>query len=193
MIPSLSRVAAIWCGVGLGHLAALGWIWGAPGATASRGDGLIVVELIAEASPPPPIARVAALPPPAPVVSPAVPGTSLAVSPPPATSAVEAAPASALPAASGEARLRPPEFVRRVEPAYPRSARLAGVEGVVRLRLALDAEGRLVAAAVAESSGSESLDRAALEAARDSRYAPARLGERDIPSETEAAYRFRLR
>ena len=193
MIPSLSRAAAIWCGVGLGHLAALGWIWGSPGATASRGDGVIIVELLAEAPPPAPVARVAALPPPATVVEASSPGPTLVASPSPATPAVEAAPAAALPAASGEARPRPPEFVRRVEPAYPRSARLAGVEGVVRLRLGLDAEGRLVAAAVAESSGSESLDRAALEAARASRYAPARLGDRDIPSETEAAYRFRLR
>jgi protein TonB len=70
---------------------------------------------------------------------------------------------------------------------------LAGVEGVVRLRLSLDAEGRLLVAEVAESSGSPALDEAALAAARASRYAPAQLGAVAVPAETSATYRFELR
>jgi protein TonB len=63
----------------------------------------------------------------------------------------------------------------------------------VRIRLRLDGEGRVESLEVAESSGSEALDAAAMEAARRSRYAPARLGGKGMPTETEASYRFRLR
>jgi protein TonB len=192
MIPSLPRVTAIWSGVGLGHLAVLGWIWGAAGAPASRADGFVLVTLVAEQRAVAPLSRVAALPPPAPLAAVPLPMTPLPEAPSVAP-VVEAPPARALAAPSGAARPRPPEFLHRVEPGYPRAARLAGVEGVVRLRLGLDAAGRLVSAEVAESSGSASLDRAALEAAKASRYAPARLGAEAIPAETEAAYRFRLR
>ncbi len=193
MTPPFSRVAAIWCGVGLGHLAALGWIWGAEGVPSARGDGIVLVELLEAERPEAPLTRLASSPalppPPAPVVAaaPVVPAPA-AVAP-----AVESAPARAAAAPLGAAPPLPPEFLERVEPAYPRSARLAGIEGVVRLRLRLDAEGRLEEAHVALSSGSPALDEAALSAARASRYAPSRLGSRGVPAETEATYRFRLR
>jgi TonB family protein len=48
---------------------------------------------------------------------------------------------------------------------YPETARRRGVEGIVRLRLRLSADGRLLAATLAASSGSALLDRAALELA----------------------------
>ena len=188
----LSRVTAIWCGVGLGHLAAIGWIWGSPGVPRLAGDGIVIVELLAADLPETPVARLAAQPalalaqepaPPEPVAQP--------VNPTPA--AVVAAPARAIAAPEGLSAPVPPRFLERAEPAYPRAARLAGVEGVVRLRLSLDAEGRLVAAEIATSSGSPALDAAALAAARASRYAPARLGAAAVPAETSADYRFELR
>ena len=44
MTLPLPRVTAIWCGVGLGHLAALGWMLGSPGAPRVAGDGIVIVE-----------------------------------------------------------------------------------------------------------------------------------------------------
>lgn len=46
---------------------------------------------------------------------------------------------------------------------YPEVARRRGVEGTVRLRLRLSADGRLLSAKLASSSGSTLLDRAALD------------------------------
>jgi protein TonB len=48
---------------------------------------------------------------------------------------------------------------------YPEAARRRGAEGVVRLRLRVSGDGRLLAAKLAASSGSSLLDRAALELA----------------------------
>lgn len=186
------RAAAIWCGVGLGHLAALGWMLGSPGAPRLAGDGIVIIELLAAERPATPLARLAAQPAPSPAQEPVAP--EVAASPaPPASPAVEAAPARAVAAPEGRSPPRPPQFLERVEPAYPRAARLAGVEGVVRLRLSLDATGHLLTAEVAVSSGSPALDEAALAAARASRYEPARLGSLAVPAETSAAYRFELR
>ena len=191
MTLPLPRVTAIWCGVGLGHLAALGWMLGSPGAPRVAGDGIVIIELLVAAPPETPVARLAAQPALATAPLPAPPA---AVAPsPPAPPAVEAAPARIVVAPEGRSLPSPPRFLERAEPAYPRAARLAGVEGVVRIRLSLDAEGRLVAAAVEASSGSPALDEAALAAARASRYEPARLGPVAVPAETEAAYRFELR
>jgi protein TonB len=49
--------------------------------------------------------------------------------------------------------------------AYPEAARRRGAEGVVRLKLRVSGDGRLVAARLAASSGSSLLDRAALDLA----------------------------
>lgn len=192
MTLPLPRVAAIWCGVGLGHLAALGWMLGSPGAPRVAGDGIVIIELLVAAPPETPVARLAAQPAPVSAQKPALPEV-VACPSPPAPPAVEAAPARIVVAPSGRSMPIPPRFLERAEPAYPRAARLAGVEGVVRIRLSLDAEGRLIAAAVEASSGSPALDEAALAAARASRYEPARLGPVAVPAETEAAYRFELR
>jgi protein TonB len=58
-------------------------------------------------------------------------------------------------------------------PAYPRREREKGIEGRVRLRLLVDAEGNVKEAAVARSSGSEALDEAALAAAKEWHFEPA--------------------
>lgn len=191
MTSTFSRATAIWCGVGLGHLAALGWILGSPGAPRVAGDGIVIIELLAAERPEAPVARLAAQPALAPVQELAPPESATpAVSAP---AAVESAPARVVAAPEGLSAPTPPRFLERTEPVYPRAARLAGVEGVVRLRLSLDAEGGLVAAEIATTSGSPALDEAALAAARASRYAPAQLGAVAVPAETSATYRFELR
>ena len=70
MTLPFTRVAAIWCGVGLGHLAALGWMLGSPGAPRVAGDGIVIVELLAAERPATPVARLAAQPAPAPAAEP---------------------------------------------------------------------------------------------------------------------------
>ncbi len=192
MTSTFSRATAIWCGVGLGHLAALGWILGSPGAPRVAGDGIVIIELLAAERPEAPVARLAAQPALAPVqeFSPPEPATPAVTAAP---AAVESAPARVVAAPVGLSAPTPPRFLERTEPVYPRAARLAGVEGVVRLRLSLDAEGGLVAAEIATTSGSPALDEAALAAARASRYAPAQLGAVAVPAETSATYRFELR
>ncbi|MCX6917965.1 MAG: TonB family protein [Verrucomicrobia bacterium] len=87
----------------------------------------------------------------------------------------------------------PPQFRVRTEPAYPERARRAGVEGRVTVRLHLSASGEVLTAQVAVSSGSDSLDAAALQAAQASRFTPARIGEGFIPSDATATYRFELK
>ncbi|MEI6246990.1 MAG: TonB family protein [Verrucomicrobiota bacterium] len=87
----------------------------------------------------------------------------------------------------------PPQFRVRTEPAYPERARRAGVEGRVTVRLHLSASGEVLTAQIAVSSGSASLDAAALQAAQASRFTPARIGEGFIPSDASATYRFELK
>ena len=199
----LARGLAIWSGVGLGHLAVLGALWS--GSAAPVADPLLV-DLLADASPAPLSLSGPPSPTAASVVAPlaAAPVSAVpsAVSPRPASSSLSptvtfagAPRGSSSPpiAVAGEAEGAPPRFLDRVEPAYPPLARRAGVEGSVTLRLRLSAGGRLVSAEVAASSGSPTLDQAALAAARASRYAPAVAAGAPVASETVATYRFELR
>jgi len=87
----------------------------------------------------------------------------------------------------------PPQFRVRTEPAYPERARRAGVEGRVTVRLHISASGEVLTAQIAVSSGSDSLDAAALQAAQASRFTPASVGEGFIPSDATATYRFELK
>lgn len=77
-------------------------------------------------------------------------------------------------------------------PAYPRSARRLGHEGRVLLEADIDARGRVLDARVAESSGHEELDRAAMKALLRSRFKPGMLGGLRVRSSTRLAFRFRL-
>ena len=64
----------------------------------------------------------------------------------------------------------PPAVVHTVQPAYPKAARDAGIEGTVVVDLVLDAEGRVTHATVATSAG-DLLDQTALDAAPGLRFA----------------------
>lgn len=77
-------------------------------------------------------------------------------------------------------------------PAYPPRARESGVAGTVLVRLAVDAHGEVAGAEVAESSGSEMLDVAALEALRHWRFTPAKHGELAVASTVLVPVRFTL-
>jgi TonB family protein len=58
---------------------------------------------------------------------------------------------------------------------------MAGIGGEIRLRLDVDAEGRVVTARVVEGSGRQELDSAAVNVARIAKFVPRRL---DVKSPT---------
>lgn len=187
------RTAGIWLGVGAGHVALLVAAWGMAGPAAPSDGGFLTLVLVAPESAPvfaaTPTDRAilaATGPAPQPAISPA-----LRISParPPMPGPVSVRPGPAFAEAVGE----PPGFVDRVEPRYPRDSRLAGREGVVRLRLRIGADGALRQIEIAVGSGDAALDRAAVTAATASTYRPARVGGRPVEAAVESTYRFELR
>ncbi len=91
----------------------------------------------------------------------------------------------------GQARLGA-QLVRHVPPAYPASARQRGLEGRVVVRLVIRADGVPDDIRVAQSSGFDSLDNAAVEAIRQWRFEPARRGGVPVAEERLAPVLFRL-
>jgi protein TonB len=101
-----------------------------------------------------------------------------------------------LPAAGADTLVEdaPPVPLGRVSPVeYPRRQWRRGVAGTVVLRLVVDSTGAVLAdsAAVATSSGTPALDRAALRAAPSFRYAPALRGGHAVPAALLQPVEFR--
>jgi len=142
----------------------------------------LVVELIAEPAPPPaieqpepqpaverpvespvvtppPIVQTAMAPPPTVVTSP--------VPPPPRPAPVAAPPAGPVSVANLDERM-----IEGDPPRYPTESRRKKEQGTVVLRLLIGTDGRVQHVSVAESSGFERLDKAALDAARRWRWQP---------------------
>jgi protein TonB len=88
--------------------------------------------------------------------------------------------------------LVPPRPRAEILPTYPRSARRAGFEGLVKVAATIDASGSVTAAEVAVSSGHASLDQAALEAVRRALFAPALQEGRPVPCRVVIPIRFQL-
>ena len=65
-----------------------------------------------------------------------------------------------------------PEFVTQVKPEYPRLAEQAGIEGVVWVKALVSKTGDVLKSAVYKSSGTESLDEAAVKAAYKNKFKP---------------------
>ncbi|EFF0781047.1 energy transducer TonB [Escherichia albertii] len=63
-------------------------------------------------------------------------------------------------------------FRRRVIPQYPPAARVKGIEGVAKILLSINEQGRSVQVLLQQSSGSAVLDQAALAAASESSFYP---------------------
>ena len=80
-------------------------------------------------------------------------------------------------AGAGEGRgvpVTPPRVVSAVQPKYPSSARSAGVEGVVGVKMLVNASGKVENAFVVRSSGNAALDEAAVAAVYKWRFSPAK-------------------
>lgn len=86
----------------------------------------------------------------------------------------------------------PPVLLQDVAPVYPDIARFRGWEGRVVLELSITIEGRVGQVEVSESSGYEQLDRAAVEAALQWRYIPARRNGEAVEARLRRTVRFQL-
>ncbi len=65
-----------------------------------------------------------------------------------------------------------PEMIFEAKPDYPRLAKQAGIEGVVYVEALVSKDGEVLQAQVAKSSGTESLDEAAVETAYKNKFRP---------------------
>ena len=86
----------------------------------------------------------------------------------------------------------PPSLKVDRAPRYPSSARVKGIEGTVRVRVEVEADGSVRGAGVAESSGHEALDAAAVEAAESWVFLPATEDGRPVASVVYRWVAFRL-
>jgi len=65
-----------------------------------------------------------------------------------------------------------PEMIYQHQPDYPRLAKQAGITGTVWVKALVNEEGNVLKAIVAKSSGTVSLDEAAVEAAKKNKFKP---------------------
>jgi len=85
-----------------------------------------------------------------------------------------------------------PKFLHRIVPQYPPAARMRREEGRVMLKLTIDEKGTLMKVEVVESTGADFAD-AAVDAAKRSRFTPARKNNAPILSVALLPIRFTLR
>lgn len=107
-----------------------------------------------------------------------------------AASAASAAPAAP---AAAEGDYTPPAYRRAPKPPYPAAMRQSRVEGSVRLRIHIDAEGVPQQVELVGSSGHAAFDRAAADwVARHWLFEPARRGGSAVPGVVVTSVRFVL-
>ncbi len=85
-----------------------------------------------------------------------------------------------------------PEQISVPKPEYPDMARNAGIEGTVVVEALVDVDGSVADARVLRSSGNQSLDQAAIAAARRATFRPARQRDRAVRVWVSIPYRFSL-
>ncbi|MBV7256181.1 energy transducer TonB [Pacificimonas sp. WHA3] len=84
-------------------------------------------------------------------------------------------------------------YARDFQPPYPTSAKRAGHEGVVAVTVQVGTDGRVASASIAQSSGHQALDRAALKQARQRwRFVPATRDGVAIESTLTISVRFEI-
>jgi len=88
--------------------------------------------------------------------------------------------------------LTPARYRDTPKPDYPERARREGREGRVLLRVLVDDQGRSTQVEIHSSSGSDALDRAAVEGIKRWRFYPARRGDRPVESWLRIPIEFRL-
>ncbi|MEE4311320.1 MAG: energy transducer TonB [candidate division KSB1 bacterium] len=93
----------------------------------------------------------------------------------------------------GVAKITSPRLIDEVFPEYPEQDYKKGITGVVKLHVQVDAKGRVGDVVVlGNTTGSDRCARAAVQAARKTRYIPARKGTEPVASWTVRYIRFEL-
>ena len=82
--------------------------------------------------------------------------------------------------------------VLMVKPAYPRLAREAGIEGTVLIKVVVNETGKVVEASVVSSDVIPDMDNAALKAARQCLFEPAKQNSVPVPVTVVVPFEFRL-
>jgi protein TonB len=119
-----------------------------------------------------------------------------AMPPPPMNGPVEAAPvAPPMPAApvAAAAADSAPRLLSSPAPRYPRNAQRRGIGGTVLLRVHVGTDGKPEDIDLIEGSGSHDLDRAAAEAVRRWRFAPAMRGGQPVEAAVQVPITFNLK
>jgi protein TonB len=96
------------------------------------------------------------------------------------------------PEAVGTTHERLPQPLSNPPPVYPSQARLEGRQGTVVLELTVDADGRVSAARVVQSSSHPVLDAAAQRALRSWRFTPGQRGGQPVEMTVRLPVHFRL-
>ncbi len=87
----------------------------------------------------------------------------------------------------------PPSFVSRPLPPYPEHLLLQRIEGVVRLLVTVQRDGRVASARVYRSSGYTEMDESALSTVRQWIFTPARRGQVPVEDTVIVPVRFQIR
>ena len=85
----------------------------------------------------------------------------------------------------------PPMLVRYVPPSYPALARQAGIEGTVLLRVVVGTDGKVESASVIQSDVTPAMEKAAIAAARQFLFKPAK--QRTVPVRASMAVPIRFK
>lgn len=86
-----------------------------------------------------------------------------------------------------------PSYLRNPAPPYPMEARRNGWEGVVTLEVIVNRSGHPVDVTIQQSSGYDTLDKAAVKAVKAWRFRPARMGNVPIESRVQIPVRFEFK
>lgn len=85
-----------------------------------------------------------------------------------------------------------PQLVKSTKPVYPDLARRAGIEGVVAVKMLIDIDGTVIEVEIIKSSGNTLLDQAAVAAAYQHQFTPARQRDRPVRVQISRQFVFRL-
>ena len=85
-----------------------------------------------------------------------------------------------------------PEMTYKAKPVYPEKAEKNKIKGVVYIKSLVDKDGTVVKSLIGKSSGSELLDKAALEAAGKCKFTPARQNDRPVATWVSYSVTFSL-
>ncbi len=85
-----------------------------------------------------------------------------------------------------------PVLIKFVSPRYPELARQAGIEGTVLLRVLIDERGKVISATVLNSDVTDTMVRAAIAAAKQFRFKPAKQRMKPVKAAVAVPIRFKL-